>query len=253
MENKKGIYNTQNTRQNEPNNPATSKYLHQHNNPSAQNLRLLQYGLKVPNSHSHSQLNQIHKHQQLAHTHPHVHQHQVQNSYQATIHQHLQSPNQYSGQIPIVHQHIPQSKEYLSQKHQKNEFLENKPHQPLQLHSHNKLNLQNAQIWVPHQPPVHYNQQQQTKKEAQPQTQSINKSNAPVSKTKEVVERKKSTGSQLRSPTAKRPTEAPVTMQGWLYKQGSEGLMLWKKRWFVLSEYCLFYYKGKIYYFAIHF
>ncbi|XP_065205753.1 uncharacterized protein kmr isoform X2 [Planococcus citri] len=50
--------------------------------------------------------------------------------------------------------------------------------------------------------------------------------------------------SQLRSPTVKRAAFAPVAMQGWLHKQGSEGLMLWKKRWFVLSEYCLFYYKN---------
>lgn len=50
----------------------------------------------------------------------------------------------------------------------------------------------------------------------------------------------------LRSPAAKRPVSAPVALQGWLHKQGSEGLMLWKKRWFVLSEYCLFYYKGTI-------
>ncbi|EEB13860.1 phosphoinositol 3-phosphate-binding protein, putative [Pediculus humanus corporis] len=57
--------------------------------------------------------------------------------------------------------------------------------------------------------------------------------------------RRKSVGSsQLRSPVVKRPTTAPVALQGWLHKQGSEGLMLWKKRWFVLSEYCLFYYKG---------
>ncbi|KAJ9583629.1 hypothetical protein L9F63_022027, partial [Diploptera punctata] len=49
---------------------------------------------------------------------------------------------------------------------------------------------------------------------------------------------------QLRSPVVKRPASAPVALQGWLHKQGSEGLMLWKKRWFVLSEYCLFYYKG---------
>lgn len=52
--------------------------------------------------------------------------------------------------------------------------------------------------------------------------------------------------SQLRSPAVKRPASAPVAMQGWLHKQGSEGLMLWKKRWFVLSEYCLFYYKSKL-------
>ena len=44
----------------------------------------------------------------------------------------------------------------------------------------------------------------------------------------------------------KRSAEAPVSFEGWLYKQGSEGLMLWKKRWFVLSEFCLFYYKGEI-------
>ncbi|XP_068082968.1 uncharacterized protein kmr [Anabrus simplex] len=60
--------------------------------------------------------------------------------------------------------------------------------------------------------------------------------------------RRKSSGAQsqqqLRSPVVKRPVSAPVTLQGWLHKQGSEGLMLWKKRWFVLSEYCLFYYKG---------
>ena len=42
----------------------------------------------------------------------------------------------------------------------------------------------------------------------------------------------------------KRSDTAPVTLRGWLYKQGSDGLQLWKKRWFVLSEYCLFYYKG---------
>ena len=43
----------------------------------------------------------------------------------------------------------------------------------------------------------------------------------------------------------KRSDTAPVTLRGWLYKQGSDGLQLWKKRWFVLSEFCLFYYKGK--------
>lgn len=57
--------------------------------------------------------------------------------------------------------------------------------------------------------------------------------------------RRRSGPQGLRSPAAKRPLSAPVALQGWLHKQGSEGLMLWKKRWFVLSEYCLFYYKGK--------
>ena len=31
---------------------------------------------------------------------------------------------------------------------------------------------------------------------------------------------------------------------GWLYKRGNDGLKLWKKRYFVLSEYCLSYYKS---------
>ena len=47
----------------------------------------------------------------------------------------------------------------------------------------------------------------------------------------------------------KRSDSAPVTLQGWLYKQGSDGLQLWKKRWFVLSEFCLFYYKGELFHF----
>jgi hypothetical protein len=42
----------------------------------------------------------------------------------------------------------------------------------------------------------------------------------------------------------KRSDAAPVTRKGGRYKQGSDGLQLWKKRWFVLSEFCLFYYKG---------
>ncbi|XP_045129278.1 uncharacterized protein LOC123515007 isoform X8 [Portunus trituberculatus] len=51
-------------------------------------------------------------------------------------------------------------------------------------------------------------------------------------------------GSWVKTPGARRPEVAPVTLQGWLYKQGADGLHLWKKRWFVLSEYCLYYYKG---------
>ena len=35
-----------------------------------------------------------------------------------------------------------------------------------------------------------------------------------------------------------------VLSVGWLYKRGNDGLKLWKKRYFVLSEYCLSYYKS---------
>uniref|UniRef100_A0A1A9WDJ4 PH domain-containing protein n=1 Tax=Glossina brevipalpis TaxID=37001 RepID=A0A1A9WDJ4_9MUSC len=65
------------------------------------------------------------------------------------------------------------------------------------------------------------------------------------------VDRKKSSGGSnssntqaLKSPLTKRPPSSPVTISGWLYKQGSDGLKVWRKRWFVLAEYCLYYYKG---------
>uniref|UniRef100_A0AAX7V300 Pleckstrin homology domain containing, family A member 7b n=1 Tax=Astatotilapia calliptera TaxID=8154 RepID=A0AAX7V300_ASTCA len=43
----------------------------------------------------------------------------------------------------------------------------------------------------------------------------------------------------------KRNLNIPVVVRGWLYKQDSSGMRLWKRKWFVLSDYCLFYYKGK--------
>lgn len=47
-----------------------------------------------------------------------------------------------------------------------------------------------------------------------------------------------------KSPVTKRPNSSAVTFSGWLYKQGSDGLRVWRKRWFVLSDYCLYYYKS---------
>ncbi|XP_008117118.2 pleckstrin homology domain-containing family A member 4 isoform X1 [Anolis carolinensis] len=46
-----------------------------------------------------------------------------------------------------------------------------------------------------------------------------------------------------RANSIKRDPNSPVIMRGWLYKQDSSGLKLWKRRWFVLSNYCLFYYR----------
>lgn len=70
----------------------------------------------------------------------------------------------------------------------------------------------------------------------------------------------------------KRNLNVPVVVRGWLYKQvsrassaasgpesksclskllpppylqDSSGMRLWKRKWFVLSDYCLFYYKGE--------
>ncbi|KAM9846156.1 pleckstrin homology domain-containing family A member 5-like isoform 2-T2 [Aulostomus maculatus] len=46
-----------------------------------------------------------------------------------------------------------------------------------------------------------------------------------------------------RSNSIKRNPNAPVVKSTWLYKQDSTGMKLWKKRWFVLSDMCLFYYR----------
>ncbi|XP_075043685.1 pleckstrin homology domain-containing family A member 7 isoform X3 [Mixophyes fleayi] len=46
-----------------------------------------------------------------------------------------------------------------------------------------------------------------------------------------------------RDQSIKRNPDLPVLVRGWLHKQDSSGMKLWKRRWFLLSEYCLFYYK----------
>ncbi|CAK6443624.1 unnamed protein product [Pipistrellus nathusii] len=48
-----------------------------------------------------------------------------------------------------------------------------------------------------------------------------------------------------RSNSIKRNPNAPVVRRGWLYKQDSTGMKLWKRRWFVLSDLCLFYYRDE--------
>ncbi|XP_062318054.1 pleckstrin homology domain-containing family A member 7 isoform X4 [Osmerus eperlanus] len=46
-----------------------------------------------------------------------------------------------------------------------------------------------------------------------------------------------------RDQAIKRNPNIPVVVRGWLYKQDSSGMRLWKRKWFVLADYCLFYYK----------
>ncbi|XP_053283641.1 pleckstrin homology domain-containing family A member 5 isoform X2 [Pleuronectes platessa] len=48
-----------------------------------------------------------------------------------------------------------------------------------------------------------------------------------------------------RSNSIRRNPGAPVMKKNWLYKQDSTGMKLWKKRWFVLSDLCLFYYRDE--------
>ncbi|XP_074743592.1 pleckstrin homology domain-containing family A member 7-like isoform X2 [Strix uralensis] len=43
----------------------------------------------------------------------------------------------------------------------------------------------------------------------------------------------------------RRDPRAPPALRGWLHKQDSSGLRLWKRRWFVLVDLCLYYYRGR--------
>ncbi|XP_069763507.1 pleckstrin homology domain-containing family A member 7-like isoform X2 [Narcine bancroftii] len=46
-----------------------------------------------------------------------------------------------------------------------------------------------------------------------------------------------------REQAIKRDPNSATMIRGWLNKQDSSGLKLWKRRWFVLSDFCLFYYR----------
>ncbi|CAK6979188.1 pleckstrin homology domain-containing family A member 6 isoform X1 [Scomber scombrus] len=48
-----------------------------------------------------------------------------------------------------------------------------------------------------------------------------------------------------RSNSMRRNPKAEVAKEGWLYKQASSGVKQWNKRWFVLTDRCLFYYKDE--------
>ncbi|KAF4087637.1 hypothetical protein AMELA_G00072950 [Ameiurus melas] len=63
-----------------------------------------------------------------------------------------------------------------------------------------------------------------------------------VSSTRDKVDKKLQSFCK-RSRSVQRDPNCAVVIRGWLYKKDSTGLKLWKRRWFVLSNYCLFYYK----------
>ncbi|OCT83553.1 pleckstrin homology domain-containing family A member 7 isoform X3 [Xenopus laevis] len=63
----------------------------------------------------------------------------------------------------------------------------------------------------------------------------------PVSKAHKPSQKSHSFGK--RDHSVKRNPNVPVVVRGWLHKQDSSAMRLWKRRWFLLSEYCLFYYK----------
>ncbi len=58
------------------------------------------------------------------------------------------------------------------------------------------------------------------------------------------VQLQKRKGVSLRSPPVRRSDESQVTLRGWLYRLEGAALKQWKRRWCVLADYCLFYYKG---------
>ncbi|KAI9578363.1 hypothetical protein GQX74_015288 [Glossina fuscipes] len=109
---------------------------------------------------------------------------------------------------------------------------------------------------VPQQSVVQQQMASQQQQRAPPSSLTLSNQFQPASgplksPTHHPVDRKKSSGGSnssntqaLKSPLTKRPPSSPVTISGWLYKQGSDGLKVWRKRWFVLAEYCLYYYKG---------
>ncbi|XP_050556307.1 uncharacterized protein LOC118277826 isoform X1 [Spodoptera frugiperda] len=95
-------------------------------------------------------------------------------------------------------------------------------------------------------PPSDYKSQSQKNNMSVASPMKSSESSTPSVKSPSSDSRRSSGGNQaLRSPIAHRIPSAPVTMSGILYKQGSDGLKVWRKRWFVLSEYCLFYYKSQ--------
>ncbi|CAH2054449.1 unnamed protein product, partial [Iphiclides podalirius] len=95
-------------------------------------------------------------------------------------------------------------------------------------------------------PPSDFHNQSQKSNVGVVSPMKSSESSSPSVKSPSSESRRSSGGNQaLRSPIAQRIPSAPVAMSGILYKQGSDGLKVWRKRWFVLSEYCLFYYKSQ--------
>ncbi|XP_069804172.1 pleckstrin homology domain-containing family A member 7-like isoform X2 [Dendropsophus ebraccatus] len=72
-------------------------------------------------------------------------------------------------------------------------------------------------------------------------TASVNQGSRPSTRSTRSVKRVHTFGK--REYSIKRDPNSPVVIRGWLYKQDSAGLRLWKRRWFVLSDFCLFYYR----------
>uniref|UniRef100_A0A2K6T0M5 PH domain-containing protein n=1 Tax=Saimiri boliviensis boliviensis TaxID=39432 RepID=A0A2K6T0M5_SAIBB len=67
---------------------------------------------------------------------------------------------------------------------------------------------------------------------------------SPVGRTSRASKKVHNFGKRSNNSIKKNPN-ALVVRRGWLYKQDSTGMKLWKKRWFVLSDLCLFCYRDE--------
>lgn len=132
-----------------------------------------------------------------------------------------------------------QNRQYLESHYQTNQL-------DYRDYDHYRGNLMESEK-SPSSPPEFANYQVQKSNVGVVSPIKSSESSSPSVKSPSSDSRRSSGGQQaLRSPIAQRAPSAPVTISGILYKQGSDGLKVWRKRWFVLSEYCLFYYKSKL-------
>ncbi|XP_068152149.1 uncharacterized protein kmr isoform X4 [Drosophila tropicalis] len=182
----------------------------------------------------------------------------IQNQYQPA-----QGPLKLQQQMPKHYQELYAQQLQLQQQqqqlqHQQQLQQQQQQQQQQQLQHRHKADQQtpgseHGPVYIQQNHPGHVvNQACQTqisavKPKATPSSEeSSSTSNSTKSPSHAPLDRKKSAGSiqALKSPITKRPPTSPVTLSGWLHKQGSDGLKVWRKRWFVLAEYCLYYYKG---------
>lgn len=139
-----------------------------------------------------------------------------------------------------------QNRQYQEQQWQANQAADLRE----QEHYRRSEEIQEKSQSPPTDPIPNRNFNNQSQKNSMVSPMKSSESSTPSVKSPSSDSRRSSSGTQaLRSPVAQRIPSAPVAMSGILYKQGSDGLKVWRKRWFVLSEYCLFYYKGECHHF----